>query len=312
MPKMDGITAVKRLKTALPECSIIFISAYTEKTYFKEAIHLKAVSFVEKPINHEELKNVIQKAVEEQRQNRNRKETEKQVFYFNERQLVKRLTKNLFHNEEEMEEVLASAGIQKKAYSVFCSVIVLHCEKREIEEERAWNLYSTAVEENAADAPCLLLGMQKQEGVVVYCAFLKGISEYPKLLEWIKEQLGNTHYYYILGGSAQSKTGGFQKSYNDAVMLKNKAFYSSYGSVLNCENENITFTLNTDEWKNKFIEYIKLERFDKLEKELERYKNGIMANQQIHYKLVCELYLYVYSELCKYAENRMLISGENG
>lgn len=59
MPKMDGIEFAAKLRVLNPECKIIFISAYADKEYLKSAINLKAVSYIEKPIQIDELTQVL-------------------------------------------------------------------------------------------------------------------------------------------------------------------------------------------------------------------------------------------------------------
>ncbi len=47
MPRMNGIEMARELHKLLPASSIIFMSGYSDKEYLKEAIKLKAVSYVE-------------------------------------------------------------------------------------------------------------------------------------------------------------------------------------------------------------------------------------------------------------------------
>ncbi|TYP76578.1 response regulator [Paenibacillus methanolicus] len=59
MPGMNGIEFATRLKELLPDCKIIFLSGYADKEYLKSAIQLRAVHYLEKPINREEFKRII-------------------------------------------------------------------------------------------------------------------------------------------------------------------------------------------------------------------------------------------------------------
>lgn len=65
MPRMDGVTFAFELKKILPNCRIVFMSAYTELDYYRNAIKLNAISYIEKPIDLEELKQSIQNAVDD-------------------------------------------------------------------------------------------------------------------------------------------------------------------------------------------------------------------------------------------------------
>ena len=59
MPRMDGITMLERLETILPDVVPIFMSGYSDKEYLKAAIKLKAVSYIEKPIDPQEIRDAV-------------------------------------------------------------------------------------------------------------------------------------------------------------------------------------------------------------------------------------------------------------
>ena len=62
MPRMSGIEMAEKLQLLNPALSIIFMSGYSDKEYLKAAIKLKAVSYVEKPIDLEEISDTVQEA----------------------------------------------------------------------------------------------------------------------------------------------------------------------------------------------------------------------------------------------------------
>ena len=64
MPRMNGVQMAEKLLAAQPDTVIIFMSAYSDKEYLKAAIKLKAVSYVEKPLDMEELASAVREAVE--------------------------------------------------------------------------------------------------------------------------------------------------------------------------------------------------------------------------------------------------------
>lgn len=63
MPKLNGTDMALQIREFLPECEIIFISGYSDKEYLKTAIKLSALSYVEKPLDLEELENTLRQAV---------------------------------------------------------------------------------------------------------------------------------------------------------------------------------------------------------------------------------------------------------
>ena len=65
MPKMNGLEFARNLKSEQENCRFIFLSAYSDREYLKEAIQLRAVSYVEKPIKPAEVKEAVKSAVNE-------------------------------------------------------------------------------------------------------------------------------------------------------------------------------------------------------------------------------------------------------
>ncbi len=65
MPRMDGIAMLKQIESFLPDVSVIFMSGYSDKEYLKAAIKLKAINYIEKPINPKEIEESIQTAMEQ-------------------------------------------------------------------------------------------------------------------------------------------------------------------------------------------------------------------------------------------------------
>lgn len=67
MPRMNGVQMAERILKELPGTSIIFMSAYSDKEYLKAAIKLKALGYVEKPLDMDELTAAVKEAVDNSR-----------------------------------------------------------------------------------------------------------------------------------------------------------------------------------------------------------------------------------------------------
>lgn len=63
MPRMDGVEMAYKIREHLPSCPVIFMSGYSDKEYLKSAIELKALNYIEKPINMDELKNALSASI---------------------------------------------------------------------------------------------------------------------------------------------------------------------------------------------------------------------------------------------------------
>ncbi len=65
MPYIDGIELIKQAKLEVPLMQTIIISGYDSFDYAKQAIALKVVGYISKPISFDELKNTMYKAKDE-------------------------------------------------------------------------------------------------------------------------------------------------------------------------------------------------------------------------------------------------------
>ncbi len=63
MPGEDGISLAIHAREVHPQCQIIFMSAYTDKAYYKSAIRLRAIEYIEKPVFPDELELALKRAV---------------------------------------------------------------------------------------------------------------------------------------------------------------------------------------------------------------------------------------------------------
>ncbi|MDR0999941.1 MAG: response regulator [Clostridiales bacterium] len=67
LPNMNGLQLAEEVTRANPDCKIIFISGYSDVSALRGAIRLRAINFVEKPINIQELSDSIRKAASDLR-----------------------------------------------------------------------------------------------------------------------------------------------------------------------------------------------------------------------------------------------------
>ncbi|WP_091224708.1 response regulator [Paenibacillus sp. BC26] len=63
MPNMDGITMAQQISARYPDVQIIFVSGHDDAEYLKSAMKVSAVDYIFKPVNLQELTEVIKKVV---------------------------------------------------------------------------------------------------------------------------------------------------------------------------------------------------------------------------------------------------------
>jgi two-component system response regulator YesN len=76
MPRMDGIKMLEQIEAFLPNIAAIFMSGFSDKEYLKAAIRLKAINYIEKPIDPAEITETVLNAVKQCREHQKHKEHE--------------------------------------------------------------------------------------------------------------------------------------------------------------------------------------------------------------------------------------------
>lgn len=61
MPGMDGLELAARLKDSFPDIKVVFLTGYSDFEYAKSAIELQAFNYILKPVEEDELFNIIDK-----------------------------------------------------------------------------------------------------------------------------------------------------------------------------------------------------------------------------------------------------------
>ncbi len=84
MPPMSGLPTAAASREFHPGCQFIFLSGYSDKEYLKGAIKLKAASYVEKPIDLEEVEQALRDVIRDI-QKSDSQEDERKLFFHGER-----------------------------------------------------------------------------------------------------------------------------------------------------------------------------------------------------------------------------------
>lgn len=84
MPRMYGLPMAAAIREFHPGCQFIFLSGYSDKEYLKGAIKLKAASYVEKPIDLEEVEQALRDVIRDI-QKSDSQEDERKLFFHGER-----------------------------------------------------------------------------------------------------------------------------------------------------------------------------------------------------------------------------------
>lgn len=76
MPGINGIDAMKEIRKTNPTIEFIVMTAYDKFIYAQESIHLRVLEYLTKPVNHKKLVEVLQKAMKNIDDQRNKRSDE--------------------------------------------------------------------------------------------------------------------------------------------------------------------------------------------------------------------------------------------
>ncbi|MGN7763186.1 response regulator [Paenibacillus sp. 22594] len=108
MPHIDGLELIKQLKAGYPRIRTLLMSGFVEFNYAREAIRSSAVDYLLKPINKEQLFEVLYRLDEEQK-----------LFQEKEERQRSGLLLSLLHVEQPSEILLSSLTLPQPYFSVF-------------------------------------------------------------------------------------------------------------------------------------------------------------------------------------------------
>ncbi|WP_274650791.1 response regulator [Paenibacillus humicola] len=246
MPLMDGIELASKVRSRLPECKIIFMSGYTDKEYLKSAIQLKAINYIEKPIDFDELKEALQTAVSlglEEQQSR-RRITELNRTLLESIPLMKaEIASQLTSAGAEVGYLLdraRTAGLALPEFGVFQTVIVKFEPRHAGGNEAEWMPVRTAVH-HEAETFLIRRGMGclsvLKDGSTLVCHLLNPRAPISALaLEELAGRLSASYadriHVSVASGQPVGEIKRVFRSYEQAEALLPAAFYHASGTVL--------------------------------------------------------------------------------
>ncbi len=238
MPRMDGIQMAEQIAEQLSGCSIIFMSGYSDKEYLKAAIKLKAINYVEKPIDLKEVTDALIEAVTLKLAQTQSRHTAASSYFSS---LVAKLQHPLSRQEWLYLSKTGDFPLPMGRHIRFTTILFkLHLltgslgdAERESIEALIWDvLESRGLSE---------IHSAKEDGLFIYhiwgyqeCspAFTGGLIN-----GWQKAFSSLPHTYYIILGKIVTGVENVHQSYTSAVILLQKAFFYPVNSYLEYREE---------------------------------------------------------------------------
>ena len=230
MPRLNGIELSFKARELYPNCSIIFMSGYSDKEYLKSAIHLKAISYIEKPIDLYELENSLKTAVSEVQKSK--------ILYKN---IKNNIVLDLINSKSNTEiDVLLSSHYNLDTYITlkdrsFVIVFLNLINTFDLDK----NLFISDLEKiiNMYNIKPLISFINKKQ--IILNLFLPkndnlfiNSNEFSSLLYALNEYINQFTPLYICVGNVTNNIYNINSAYKNLCKVVNSTFFYNYNSII--------------------------------------------------------------------------------
>lgn len=236
MRGMNGVEMCTILHEKYPECRIIFISGYSDKEYLKAAIELGAVNYVEKPVDTEELKRAVQKAMAsilETRRHRNEGERLSKSEAYLRREAFFSLLRGREPGESS-EQNLEESGLFREGYPLM-RICILRLSPAVTNLSRFRSaLWETAGIRAFTERDCSVYGefWDNRRLILLLCGTEEAVGNGSCLLKAISRAatglVDGVRLFFALGEPVRNPHG-LSHSYQSAHEAEKTVFYLGYG-----------------------------------------------------------------------------------
>jgi len=233
MPRMDGVTMAEEVHKLAPDTSIIFMSGYSDKQYLKAAIRLKAISYIEKPLDPLEVENAVLEAIESnQRLMQNRRSR-----HLHSQTARTRLALQLTYpsNTENCLRLIEELELNIGPSDIFTTFIIKTLSSAEEIPVPALEHINEKLKRSLAAHSLQYIHAVKQNQYLIY--HLHGERRYSpsslfKIGTFFQTELQPFCRFFISIGKPQTGIGKVYNSYTSAVVLLQSSFFHGYNSIL--------------------------------------------------------------------------------
>lgn len=320
MPHMDGIELSEQIKSKYPEIKIIIISGYDEFEYARRALKAGVSEYILKPVNMEQLKNVMGGVAETLLAER---EKEKEIIKLKDmsQQSVETIRENLFSSLllrkqklEEVEDLILSIEehVIGKYYSVGIleqqnfPIISIDCDYLEvIEMDRTFEQMVTrcmqAYKDTEAGRHVDVLRSNNCERL--FCIVHDSVREVKNIIEDIKktfdDRLGDMEHLQLEFGNVSKELTGMYKSFLNAREACEKNFMKNWAQILHTDGKaSSTIQYMNYDAQSLFFE-VRSGTREGIEEYLEEFRESLSGENVVSYMQTVMIVSNLFFELIK-------------
>ncbi|MCF0146468.1 MAG: response regulator [Eubacterium sp.] len=292
MPRMDGIRMCAELQKMNPELCIIFMSGYSDKEYLKSAIRLKAVRYVEKPIEEEEVAEAVREAVRLVSSALVNKEKEQKSAQRETEILAEKLCQPGRVTEEELKRFVQTNPEKPCAFSLLIKIY-----HQSALSSTVFSTLNGIVSASAQRHYMKCIGCDRQNAVYVFHIYqISGYTDAEKKAlgaEISEELMKHTVHFHIVFGKNTEGLMNVYGSYSSAVIELQNCFFSERQEVRvysSADSDSIFPAIPEDEDEKSFRKALLGGEKDILSDLIEKKRKNILSGRGLLPNQVRDLY----------------------
>lgn len=233
MPRLTGIQMAQEIEKILPDTSLIFMSGYSDKEYLKAAIKLKAVTYVEKPLNPDEIRQAVSDARKQRQEKLRTRQNEELYSKETAARLAFLLTRPYREHEEEISSLIDELHISMKPGCTFTTYII---------KSKLTDIDSFTIKEFRKSLDEFLHSFHLSAFYIqlhsVHYTFhimsetTPSATVFSSIEQYLKEKSSVFGEHFIARGETVSGISKVYQSYTDAVIVLQSSFFFDPGSIL--------------------------------------------------------------------------------
>lgn len=317
MPRMDGIRMAERIREKLPDTIIIFMSGYSDKEYLKAAIKLKAINYVEKPLNPLEIRQAVQEGIHSHRKIQQSLRSEAYKNLENNASLALALTGPYEKNADSIRHLCGELGLTQMEKTWFTTFLIKILQE-DYQNEDLLREIPKKTEAFLASYRMSLLSFERNRQYMIFHIYGSSKPMRQDLQEIsgnFKALLAEYRRYCICHGESVPGINRASHSYESAVCLMQSSFFFDTGITLNavsmskkCLPEEITSFFSADYSTDFYDALISRDR-EYAEKLLDTLYGFFYENSQVLANQAKDLY-YKFFTLLQNARRKMKMPEE--
>lgn len=298
MPRMDGIQMVENLQGLLPDTVVIFMSGYSDKEYLKAAIKLKAINYVEKPLNLSEIREAVLEAAKNYNQKQLIHRGETWHYQETSEKLALQLTLPYEKSNSAIHELCKTLSLKDSDQYYFTSFLIKLPGDSTFEDE-IHQVFSLNLNQFLDIYHASSLMAKKHQNYIVFFVLNQTRPSDPfisELSSFFLIQISKYGKAFICRGKTVSGINNAYQSFESAVILMQSSFFFPANTVLTPELlQTYTHQENTEnffshDYAADFADALSAKDREKCAQVLDILQNFFELNTQTFYDQVRDTY----------------------